>query len=144
MGTKMQKPLTVLLFALSAASAHAAGTEQSYKGSWQGPIQFHVTENGKPDLASHAITSGKLQIDSGGVVTGEIPAGGCQLLGLAKLLSASVPALADLDLTFKGCKDPRFSIRYGGTLNGISGELTLRPMSSYASTRPSVTGLLKH
>lgn len=106
---------------------------RSAKGSWRGPAQFHFTLNGVRSAEAHMIGRMVINLQPDGRVRGVIDEPGCKLSGLHTQFVT--PTNASVDVTFSGCKDSRFNVRYSGHLatNAAARESTLR-LSAVAAT----------
>lgn len=116
----------------------------TYIGAWRGPVQFHTSVAGQRDPASHQVAQAVIEVAPDGQVRGIVNDTGCKLLGLAR--EFVTPKQASLDVTFKGCSDPRRNQRYGGYLMVNSGsKAATLTLNHVAGLRPStqVTGQLK-
>jgi len=92
----------------------ASGDYATARGTWRGPVQFQITVGGVRDIAAQAVTAAVLDIRPTGEVAGVIPSAGCKLSGLAR--EFVTPNSATLDVSLKGCDDPRFNRRFTGHL----------------------------
>jgi hypothetical protein len=90
----------------------------TFRGAWRGPMQFELSLNGARDGGAHAIAPSVIEIRPDGEVMGQASASGCVLSGLATQNIA--PYIGSLDVSLKGCKDPRFNTRYNGNLSAIA------------------------
>lgn len=106
---------------------------RSAEGSWRGPAQFHFTVNGVRAAEAHMIGRMVIDLQPDGRVRGVIDEPGCKLSGLHTQFVT--PTNASVDVTFSGCKDSRFNVRYSGHLatNPVAKEATLR-LSAIAAT----------
>lgn len=102
---------------VSRGAVRSGGTDNAYAnahGQWRGPAQFQLTLGGVRDGAAQAIAPMVIELKNDGEVVGVIPAATCSLSGLATQFVAE--HMASVDVTLKGCKDPRFNTRYTGHL----------------------------
>lgn len=107
--------LTILAgLALLAPLASAQMTYDTYAGAWRGPVQFHTSVAGQRDPASHQIAQGVIEIAPDGQVRGIVNDAGCRVSGLGREFVTA--GQASLDVTLKGCADPRRNQRYSGYL----------------------------
>ncbi len=129
---------------LLPATASAQMSYDTYLGAWRGPVQFHTSVAGQRDPESHQIAQAVIEITADGQVRGIVNDTGCKLSGLGR--EFVTPKQTSLDVTFKGCTDPRRNQRYSGYLMVNPGtkaaSLTLHHVGGL---RPStqVTGQLK-
>jgi hypothetical protein len=101
----------------SRSAARPGSADSAYAnahGQWRGPAQFQLTLGGVRDSAAQAVTPMVIELKSDGEVVGVIPGASCALSGLASQFVAE--NMASVDVTLKGCKDPRFNTRYTGHL----------------------------
>ncbi len=99
-------------------SPASAGDYMTYRGAWRGPLQFEVSLNGVRDGDAHTISPMVLEVRPDGEVVGQASASGCRFSGLATQNVA--PYMASLDVSLKGCTDPRFNTRLSGNLVAIN------------------------
>ena len=120
-------------------SPGGAGDYMTYRGAWRGPLQFEVSLNGVRDGDAHTISPIVLEIRPDGEVVGQASASGCRFSGLATQNVA--PYMANLDVSLKGCTDPRFNTRLSGNLVAInsSNEAKLRLVGLVAKPAAPLT-----
>lgn len=105
--------------ASGSSSTRATSDYSTARGAWRGPAQFHLVVGGQRDLAAHRIAPLVIELGADGKVQGVVTEAGCTLAGLATQLVT--PAMANVDVTLKGCTDSRFNVRLSGNLNSSAG-----------------------
>jgi len=89
------------------------------KGTWRGPAQFQYTLGGIRDGAAQTVTPMVVELKEDGEVVGLIGETGCRISGLATQFIT--PSMANVDVSLKSCKDPRFNARFTGHLTSSAG-----------------------
>lgn len=84
-------------------------------GAWRGQAQFQANVGGAIAPEAHTVVPLTIEIDSQGKVTGASPENGCRLLGVAS--PGILPTMANLDVTFSGCRYAGFNRRMSGALS---------------------------
>lgn len=129
---------------LMTMPAFAQMSYESYIGAWRGPVQFHTSVAGQRDPASHQVAQAVIEVAPDGQVRGIVNDTGCKLLGLAR--EFVTPKQASLDVTLKGCDDPRRNQRYSGYLMVNTGTKAASLTISHAGglrASTQITGQLK-
>lgn len=86
----------------------------SAKGTWRGPVQFQYTRGGNRDGEAQTVTPMVVELKDDGEVVGLISEAGCRISGLTTQFVTQ--NMANVDVSLKGCKDPRFNARFTGHL----------------------------
>lgn len=84
-------------------------------GAWRGQAQFQSNVGGAVATEAHAVVPMTIEIDPQGKVIGASPENGCRLLGVAS--PGILPTMANLDITFSGCRYAGFNRRMSGSLS---------------------------
>lgn len=90
------------------------GAYNTTSGAWRGQAQFLATAGGRGVPDAHAVVPMVIDIDPQGKVRGSSPENACKIMGIAS--PGMMATLANLDLTFSGCRYPGFNRRMFGTL----------------------------
>lgn len=124
-----------------AVLAQAAGDYQNFRGSWQGSLEFTVTEGANPK----AVSKGAIKVAPEGALTGSSESG-CKFTGTARQVSVSAPTNGTLVVVVTGCKDARFNMEFSGILAVSQSEksafLTLTPSAAGIPGRPTIHGTI--
>lgn len=107
------------------SSVQVASGYTTAKGEWRGPAQFQFFVDGVREPDAQAVTPLVIELKPSGEVVGVMTDSGCSLSGLSTQFVA--PYAANIDVTFKGCTDKRFNVRFNGflTVNSTAREAKL-------------------